>query len=275
MNRRQLLAFLGSGLPLLAQEPSADESIWKEYLAWLGKEPRRSFLGLIDYRQSLSDRGLTRSQVERYMALISDRAITRQEAMKIWFNSVYSTNHGFFSERPNAFLADAMRALRPGTALDVSMGQGRNSVFLAQMGWDVTGFDVSDEGLAIARKHAEKAGVKIKTVTAGYQDFEFGSNRWDLIAMIYAFIPLHDPAFVRKIVNSLRPGGVIVLESRLLTDRHAEGRLSQLIGITLPNELRTIFGNLTMVRYEEVDAAPDFGSGTAPLVRMIARCAKG
>ena len=43
------------------------------------------------------------------------------------------------------------------------MGQGRNSVFLARKGWNVTGFDVSDEGLAIACANAGKAGVKTST----------------------------------------------------------------------------------------------------------------
>src|SRR5262249_18875159 len=156
--------------------------------------------------------GVPDKQIEQLMAVISQRVFTRTEGMRLWFNTVYSTNNGFLIDRHNAFLEQAVQHLRPGTALDVSLGQGRNTLVLARAGWDVTGFDVSDQGIAVAHKNAEKAGLKIKTVLAGYQDFDFGAGRWDLIAMIYAFVPLHDQAFVRKLINSLRPGGVIVFE---------------------------------------------------------------
>ena len=56
------------------------------------------------------------------------------------------------------------------------MGQGRNSVFLALKGWDVTGFDVSDEGIMVARKSAERAGVKINTVRETDEAFEYGAD---------------------------------------------------------------------------------------------------
>jgi 2-polyprenyl-3-methyl-5-hydroxy-6-metoxy-1,4-benzoquinol methylase len=54
--------------------------------------------------------------------------------------------------------------MHPVNALDVAMGQGRNSIYLAKVGWRVTGFDVSGEGLAAAAKAAEQAGVKIDMV---------------------------------------------------------------------------------------------------------------
>ncbi len=271
MNRRQNLVLLGFVPILIAQEKLDEERIWNEYLDWLRKQPMGSFLGLIDYRKKLAASGLMEAKIEQHMAVISDRVYTRTEAMRLWFNTAYSSSKGFVAERPNAFLVQVIQNVRPGTALDVSMGQGRNSVFLAQMGWGVTGFDVADEGLAIARKNAEKAGVKINTVLAGYQDFDFGANRWDLIAMIYAFFPVHDKAFTDKVVKSLRPGGMIVLESRLLTDSHPDPENAARIGITGPNELLRIFEGMRILRYEEIVAVPDFGSGTAPLVRLLAR----
>ncbi len=271
MHRRRFLIVLGSSPALLrAQVRLDEEQVWNEYLAWLAKQPQGSFLGLIDYRKKLAAQGLPEKQIEQLMAVISARVFTRKEGMRLWFNTVYSTNNGFLIDRPNAFLQQAVQRLRPGTALDVSMGQGRNTLFLARAGWDVTGFDVSDEGLAIARKNADQAGLKIKTVLAGYQDFDFGASRWDLIAMIYAFVPLRDHSFIKKVTDSLRPGGVIVFESRLQTAAHPEGDLSSLIGITVPNELLKIFGGLRILRYEEFEGTPDFGPGTAPLVRLIA-----
>ena len=77
-------------------------------------------------------------------------------------------------------------ALAPGFTLTVTldMGQGRNSMYLARHGWEVTGFDVSKVGLEEAARHAASAGVHIKTVLASDEEFDFGRNRWDLIAIL-------------------------------------------------------------------------------------------
>ena len=58
------------------------------------------------------------------------------------------------------------------------MGQGRNAVYLASKGWDVTGFDFSDEGVAAARRAAAKAGVALQAVVQRHEDFDFGRDRW-------------------------------------------------------------------------------------------------
>jgi cyclopropane fatty-acyl-phospholipid synthase-like methyltransferase len=68
---------------------------------------------------------------------------------------------------------------KPGKALDVAMGQGRNSHYLATHGWDVTGYDISEGGLTQARQLAEKAGLKIRTVTASHEEFYYGTAQWD------------------------------------------------------------------------------------------------
>ena len=58
------------------------------------------------------------------------------------YNGIYKGKEGnIFSRRPNAFLVEATRGRKPGKVLDVGTGQGRNSLYLAQHGWAVTGFD--------------------------------------------------------------------------------------------------------------------------------------
>jgi ubiquinone/menaquinone biosynthesis C-methylase UbiE len=64
-----------------------------------------------------------------------------------------------FNHKPNAFLVECVRNRRPGKALDVGMGSGRNSLYLASHGWDVTGFDIADVAVAQARHRAKKLGV--------------------------------------------------------------------------------------------------------------------
>jgi len=66
------------------------------------------------------------------------------------------------------------------------MGRGRNSIYLATIGWDVTGYDMASDALGVAQSYAREAGVKIRTVEAKHDSFEFGENQWDLIVCSYA-----------------------------------------------------------------------------------------
>ena len=78
-------------------------------------------------------------------------------------------------------MMESVQELEPGRALDVGAGQGRNAVWLAQQGWEVTGIDISSAGLAAARDNAERAEVHIQTVQTSYTDYDFGTEQWDLI----------------------------------------------------------------------------------------------
>ena len=60
----------------------------------------------------------------------------------------------------------------------------------------VTGFDISGEALAVTTPDAEKAGVHVTTVKASCDTFDYGSDRWDLIVLAFAWAPVTDPAFV-------------------------------------------------------------------------------
>ena len=82
------------------------------------------------------------------------------------WNRTYSNPTPPFNTAPNAFLTDVVKTLKPGRALEIGMGQGRNSVHLATLGWNVTGFDISETGMAVARKSAEAAGVTITTINS-------------------------------------------------------------------------------------------------------------
>ncbi len=92
------------------------------------------------------------------------------------------------------------------------MGQGRNALYLASKGWQVTGFDIAEKGLEAAQEAAAKRGLHISTVKSGYEGFDFGHEQWDLIVFSYAWVPLADPALVQRVRAALRPGGLVVIE---------------------------------------------------------------
>ncbi len=198
-------------LAALAAAQDPNEKIWKEYQDFTkGQDGPKA---AADYRTKLMAEGMTEQQAfDRIFLIDKLRKKYRQDGWTAHFNRLYTTSHDVFSRQPNAFLAEVIRGLKPGTALDVSMGEGRNTVFLASKGWETTGFDPAEDGLKAAQSAAAKAGVKITTVKAKYEEFDFGKDRWDLIVFCYAFAPLSDPELVKRVHDSLRPGGVVLIE---------------------------------------------------------------
>lgn len=57
------------------------------------------------------------------------------------------------------------------------MGRGRNAIYLALLGWDVTGYDMSKEALRAAQESAAAAGAKLTTILAQHDTFDFGEDR--------------------------------------------------------------------------------------------------
>jgi SAM-dependent methyltransferase len=173
-----------------------------------------------------------------------------------------------FNTEPNAFLVEVAKGLTPGTALDVGMGQGRNAIHLARHGWTVTGFDVSLAGIEAATKAARTAGVTITAVQQRAAEFDWGTERWDLIVLAY-FPGLR--ASLPKILQSLRPGGHVIVEA-YQADAALDKPPGPGPGVTFTdNELLTLFGTLRALRYEDVRARADWGLHTTRLVRLLAR----
>lgn len=167
--------------------------------------------------------------------------------------------------KPNAFLVDMIKGLRPGRALDVGMGQGRNTIFLAQQGWDAVGFDPADRAVAAAREQAGKLGVKIMTHVARAEDFEWGDGQWDLIVLSY----VGGREYVANVVRALRPGGMVLIDAfhRDATKKHPIGGAV----VFDTNELLKLYGALRVVRYEDTDGVGDFGMEPTRVVRLFAQ----
>lgn len=132
------------------------------------------------------------------------------------WNERYAGRDFVYGTEPNDFLKEtAERYLPPGgTLLCLAEGEGRNGVYLAGLGFVVTGVDGSSVGLEKAQRLASERGVKIDTVVSDLSDFDLGEARWDGIVSIWC----HTPPELRKrlharVVKALKPGGVLLLES--------------------------------------------------------------
>jgi methylase of polypeptide subunit release factors len=177
--RREFLPIVAAW-STLASSATDDEAVWTHYLAWLNGRVLGDLVGLDSYRKVLADQGLPKDEVERRIALIHERSLKRPVAMRLWFNSMYGPHGAVGPDWPTPFLMDVVKGLKPGIALDVCMGEGRNSIFLAGLGWKVTGFDVSDVAVANALTKAKEAGVDITAMQSGYQEFDLGHEKWAL-----------------------------------------------------------------------------------------------
>jgi len=122
------------------------------------------------------------------------------------WNHRYKTE-GARSTEPAAFLVEVASHLPPRSRiLDVGGGSGRNAIWLAQRGHDVTIADISARGLDLAREAAADAGVAIATVLIDFDREPMPNGPWDVIVDFH-FIKRHlFPEFLR----TLRPGGLLV-----------------------------------------------------------------
>lgn len=201
-----------------------------------------------------------------WRAVSEQRAVPRDVAEESVWNYVFSVGAGTsFNAKPNALLADAVVGVKPGRALDVGMGQGRNTIHLARLGWDVTGMDPAEVGLAIARQSALAAKVRITPVLQTAEEFAWGENQWDLIAVIY----MNARGFEDRIRTSLKTGGLLVVEGF-----HKDATKGGPIGAGVvweSGELKALLPEFEIVRYEEPEAVADYGLNTVRLVRLVAR----
>jgi len=259
--------------PIMVQDRTDDDKIWASFTAWIRTNPEKISLRI--YEEKLTQDGLPQDEIKWHIETI--RRLFEEHPAKsteFTYDRIFSKpltgdpEKDGFTSTPSVFMKESTKDLPPGRALDVGAGQGRNAVWLAQQGWDVTAIDISGAGLAAASVNAKKVGISITTVKTTYQDFDFGTERWDLIVMILSWAPVSDPAFVAWLNASLRPGGVLVFEHVLATEKQSfPGNVHALP----PNALLSHFKDFHIQKYEEGVWLGDWGGPPAELVRMIAK----
>lgn len=193
------------------------------------------------------------------------RAQEQRQPREVW-NEVFTKRQG--REFPhNKFLAETIRGRTPGTALDIGMGEGRNALFLAAQGWEVTGFDISDVGVQLAREAATRRGLKLDTLIVDGERFDYGRQRWDLVVGMYMHAVITRNA--AKIIDSLKPGGIIVVEG-FHRDLNRRGLQGGYIGHG-SNELLRAFDRLRVLYYQDTVGPADWerSGQEAPVVRFI------
>ncbi|ABW66721.1 class I SAM-dependent methyltransferase [Desulfosudis oleivorans] len=148
---------------------------------------------------------------------------------------------------------------KPGMALDIGAGTGRNSVFLAEQGFDVVAVDIAEKGLAqMAGAHAN-----LLPVCADLDVFEIPENRFSLIANILFL----NRRLFPWIMDGLAPGGVLIFETYIDFPSGRGHRRSRDFCLA-ENELLYAFAPLHILYYEETQKTTD--EGTSRLASLAA-----
>lgn len=174
-----------------------------------------------------------------------------------------------YGTEPVEFLRSRIDSLPKGKALCLAAGEGRNAVYLAEQGFDVTAMDASPKGLEKASALASRRGVSVRTEVGDLQHgYEMGVAKYDLITDFY----YHDTNILTDVMRALKPGGMFILQNfsikQLETNRFGPKNPDYLVE---PNELLTKFPGHRIIFYEDTVVELDEGmhQGPGAVVRMI------
>jgi SAM-dependent methyltransferase len=120
----------------------------------------------------------------------------------------YKDNELVWSGKPNIFLPPIVDGLGVGSALDLACGEGRNAIWLARLGWDVTGVDFSEVGIEKARDIA--GDTEVNWIVDDVTDFT-PYERFDLVLIIYVHLaPQEMELLFSRAIAALSPGGTLI-----------------------------------------------------------------
>lgn len=201
--------------------------------------------------------------------------IEKKNDMSEFWDKRYASEEYVYGIEPNHFLKESLDALEPGDILFPAEGEGRNAVYAAIQGWNVSAFDISSEGKEKAVKLASENKVSIDYKVAGFDEFNAKQESYDVIALIYAHVPASDrEAYYQKCVGWLKPGGTLILEGfskkQLGLDSGGPKSLEMLFSL---DELTTELKGLTIEKGLETKITLSEGAhhqGEGEVVRIIA-----
>jgi hypothetical protein len=186
-----------------------------------------------------------------------------------------------YGEEPNTYLREQLAKLDPAKILFPAEGEGRNAVYAARAGWDVSAFDISTEGRKKAMALAARNNVHIDYRTGGLDEVNFGSGEFDVIALIYAHFPANIKSQYHKALdNYLRPGGYIIFEAfskkhlDYLAKNEKVGGPRELAMLFSVDELKADFQSYSFMELAETEVElheGNYHNGIGSVIRCVAQ----
>lgn len=166
----------------------------------------------------------------------------------------YEERELLWSASPNRFLVAEAAGLAPARALDLACGEGRNAIWLAELGWQVTAVDFSEVAIAKARERAARDGADVDFVCGDLLDYEPEPEAYDLVLVLYLQLPAGERRLVlSRAASALASGGTFLLVGHDLTNlTEGAGGPSDPEVLYTPNDIAAELHGLEIEKAERV-----------------------
>jgi tellurite methyltransferase len=149
---------------------------------------------------------------------------------------------------PASFLVENIELLPKGRALDLAMGSGYNAMYLAAMGYEVEGIDISPDAINNALQLAHESGITIKAEVADLEGrYRIKRDSYDIIICFHYL----QRSLIPQIKDGLKKGGVVVYETFIVDQAKLFGKPRKPDYLLQYNELLTMFSDFRCLRYRE------------------------
>lgn len=130
------------------------------------------------------------------------------------WNERFQDKDYVYGTEPNEFLKDVQKKMcLTGKALAIAEGEGRNAVFLAEQGIDVTTWDYAESGLTKTRELAKERNVAVQTSLVDLNEAQWSKEEWDILVCIFGHFPLElRKRTFKGIKEAVKPGGYYLTE---------------------------------------------------------------
>ena len=194
--------------------------------------------------------------------------------MDDFWDSRYASESYVYGIQPNDYLKKSLKGVNPGTILLPAEGEGRNAVFAAKLGFVVTAFDTSIEGMKKALRLAADHNVEIDYQVASYESIILKENHFDVIALIFAHMnPDKRRQYHRELLVYLKPGGLLILQGFSKEQiNYQSGGPRDVNMLFSEEELKGDFSELTSIQITSEHtflSEGDFHLGTAAVINVL------
>ncbi|UOQ54785.1 class I SAM-dependent methyltransferase [Hymenobacter cellulosivorans] len=197
------------------------------------------------------------------------------------WNERYSAEAFAYGEQPNQYFQQQLDTLPAGQLLLPAEGEGRNAVYAATRGWQVSAFDISSAGQKKALHLAGTRGVTIDYQVGELEALQFTPGQFDALALIYAHFPASiKSAYHRQLSGYLRTGGLLIFEAfsknhlAYLARNEKVGGPKDVESLFSLEEIRTDFAEYDFIELAETEIELTEGlyhNGLGSVIRCVAR----
>lgn len=198
------------------------------------------------------------------------------------WNERYSSELFAYGELPNEYLKQQLGRLQPGTILLPAEGEGRNAVFAAEQGWNVSAFDASVEGRKKALQLAKSRNVSIDyQVAQKLEQLSYGVGQFDVMALIYAHFAADIKSnYHRTLDQFVRKGGWVIFEAfsknhlAYVAQNEKVGGPREIDMLFSIEEIKADFPHYEVIELEEKEiqlSEGRFHNGTGSVIRFVGR----